>query len=455
MVTSMEVDFLESVSSLGGKSEKAGQRTKKMKIHHKSDLKPRPKGDSGKFGLKLKKKKRRLARKTEPKKNLTKLDLARREARKSRSKSYVKSESMFDNAKKSQKEFKKPKAGKLNFNNIYSNKKAESTKIVDKLNIKKKARLHKKRKRVSNGGELGNPKKKRPKKIRFDSLKSDLDLQTEDNFDIYQNIVKNSKKKSALSENYFKKVKSDAKKPGNVHLLYEQQKSGASSGKLTPKQRKKKIHTREKSSPKVTPNFKKKFESLTNINRVQNALAEAKVTESEIYEISEDNIPNSLRRLTTENQLHANNPNIVGRQPPVTVETRNSIEMDSISDRYISQTDRGMYIENNLSEAPRMLKYEYNAELPALSPASVSRTIEIDQEVHLSAICYMPDEEVFAVGGWNSKLVSFYDSRPSNYFELIMEIETQHIFNLSNLEYLESLKMLFVGDCFSGLSIYR
>lgn len=102
-----------------------------------------------------------------------------------------------------------------------------------------------------------------------------------------------------------------------------------------------------------------------------------------------------------------------------------------------------------------MLKYEYNAELTAPESAVASKAIEIEQEVHLSAVCFLSDEEVFAVGGWNSKQICFYDSRESHKFELIMELETQHIFNLSNLDYLEPLKLLFVGDCFSGLSIYR
>jgi hypothetical protein len=102
-----------------------------------------------------------------------------------------------------------------------------------------------------------------------------------------------------------------------------------------------------------------------------------------------------------------------------------------------------------------MLNYNYQGEFKSNHPLKISKTISIEQEVHLSAICYMPDEEVFVLGGWNTKQIVFYDSRPEHYFEYIMDIDSQHIFNLSNLEYLEDLKFLFVGDCFSGLSIYR
>ena len=102
-----------------------------------------------------------------------------------------------------------------------------------------------------------------------------------------------------------------------------------------------------------------------------------------------------------------------------------------------------------------MLKYDYRKDFKVSNPLRVIRTINIEQEVHLNAICYMPDEEVFVIGGWNTKQIVFYDSRSEHYFEHIMDLDTSHIFNVSNLEYLEELKMLFVGDCFSGLSIYR
>jgi hypothetical protein len=114
-----------------------------------------------------------------------------------------------------------------------------------------------------------------------------------------------------------------------------------------------------------------------------------------------------------------------------------------------------MNIENNLSEAPKMLKYEFLKEFSSESSLTIQKQIQIEQEIHLSAMCYMPDEEVFVLGGWNSKQIKFYDSRADHFFELIMELDTQHIFNLSNLKYLEPLKLLFVGDCFSGLSIFR
>jgi hypothetical protein len=67
----------------------------------------------------------------------------------------------------------------------------------------------------------------------------------------------------------------------------------------------------------------------------------------------------------------------------------------------------------------------------------------------------MPDEEVFVFGGWNSKRISFYDGRRQNYFEKIMEIESHCRFNVSNVKYVEDLKILLVGDCFSDLSVFR
>jgi hypothetical protein len=96
--------------------------------------------------------------------------------------------------------------------------------------------------------------------------------------------------------------------------------------------------------------------------------------------------------------------------------------------------------------------------MPAQSPRNtlkIEKVLQMEEEVHLSAVCYLPDEEVFAVGGWNSKQICFFDSKEDHYFEPIMTISTQHIFNLSNLQYLEELKLLLVGDCFSALSIYR
>ena len=76
-------------------------------------------------------------------------------------------------------------------------------------------------------------------------------------------------------------------------------------------------------------------------------------------------------------------------------------------------------------------------------------------EVNLKAVGYMPDEEVLILGGWNSKILQFLDMRQENYFEKIMEVRTPNTFNLSSVKYVEALKLLLVGDCFSELSVFR
>lgn len=67
----------------------------------------------------------------------------------------------------------------------------------------------------------------------------------------------------------------------------------------------------------------------------------------------------------------------------------------------------------------------------------------------------MPNEEVFVLGGWNSRKIAFFDGRKGNYFERIMEIDSHCTFNVSSLKYIEALKYLVVGDCFSNISVFR
>ena len=67
----------------------------------------------------------------------------------------------------------------------------------------------------------------------------------------------------------------------------------------------------------------------------------------------------------------------------------------------------------------------------------------------------MSDEEVIVLGGWNSKTLCYIDNRKQNQFEKIMNLKTQNTFNISCIQYIEPLKLLLVGDCFSDLSIFR
>lgn len=80
---------------------------------------------------------------------------------------------------------------------------------------------------------------------------------------------------------------------------------------------------------------------------------------------------------------------------------------------------------------------------------------DIREEFHLSALCYMADEDMYILGTWNSKKLLFFDANPENNFKKILEMETNHIFNISTIKYIDHLKLLLVGDCFSGLSCYR
>lgn len=86
---------------------------------------------------------------------------------------------------------------------------------------------------------------------------------------------------------------------------------------------------------------------------------------------------------------------------------------------------------------------------------AVKNIYKIDEEVHLNASCFMPDEEIIVLGGWNSKKIAFYDTHKENYFQQIMSIQSQNTFNISNLKYVEKLRLLLVGDCFSDLCLYR
>jgi hypothetical protein len=89
------------------------------------------------------------------------------------------------------------------------------------------------------------------------------------------------------------------------------------------------------------------------------------------------------------------------------------------------------------------------------NPLQLKDSFQINEEVHLSAACYMSDEEIMVFGGWNSKNLCFIDTQKENYFQQIMNFSSQNTFNISNLKYVEKLRFLLVGDCFSDLCIYR
>lgn len=75
--------------------------------------------------------------------------------------------------------------------------------------------------------------------------------------------------------------------------------------------------------------------------------------------------------------------------------------------------------------------------------------------VHLGGVCYMPDEEVFLVGGWNNRILAIHDAHPERYLQEIMEIQVQNLENIAFLKYIDELKFLLVGSFKSNLSVYR
>jgi hypothetical protein len=85
----------------------------------------------------------------------------------------------------------------------------------------------------------------------------------------------------------------------------------------------------------------------------------------------------------------------------------------------------------------------------------LKKTISMRGGVHLNGICYMPDEEVFLIGGWNNQILSIYDAQSDNYFEEIMEIQILDVNHIANMKYVDELKFLIIGGFKSNLSVYR
>lgn len=75
------------------------------------------------------------------------------------------------------------------------------------------------------------------------------------------------------------------------------------------------------------------------------------------------------------------------------------------------------------------------------------------EEVHL-AVCHMREQDMVALGGWNSKQVSVYDIG-QDCLQMILQFQSQNTFSLSNISYVDSLRLILVGDCFSQLCVYR
>lgn len=86
---------------------------------------------------------------------------------------------------------------------------------------------------------------------------------------------------------------------------------------------------------------------------------------------------------------------------------------------------------------------------------SIPKSVNINGGAHLGAVAYMPDEEVFLIGGWNDQILYIFDAHEDTYFEKIMEIQVQTAANISNLKYIDELKFLIVGDMTSSLTVYR
>lgn len=353
------------------------------------------------------------------------------------------------------------KNDKFNFKNIYDNK-INSQKVIHKITDKKKHRRSVNKKKISLDASLGitrNGNKKlkiqaRKKKLKTESLTTKISDTSLPGFDIYEHIVNKKKKLDTSEGNSSRSSNRSLKNKQGVHVLYESFGSNKEPDSISkkPKKRKKKISIHSKGEIQRKGDFSKKFESLIfEKPEVQGSKLKPGNTERDLN----SNLPESFRRLTLGQSNDHEHLMPTVPLSPSNRKKRLSIEMDSISNRYISQTDCGLNLPNNLAEIPKMLKYEHTPNLKCPKLLEVERIVPIGEEVHLSAFCFMPDEDVFAVGGWNSKNVSFYDAKEENYFQSIMVIETQHIFNLSNLKYLEELKLLFVGDCFSGLSVYR
>lgn len=83
------------------------------------------------------------------------------------------------------------------------------------------------------------------------------------------------------------------------------------------------------------------------------------------------------------------------------------------------------------------------------------RTVAVRGGVHLAGMCYMPDEEVFLVGGWNNGILAIHDADPEKYLQEIMEIQMKGLEHISFLKYIDELKFLLVGSFKSKLSVFR
>jgi hypothetical protein len=130
-----------------------------------------------------------------------------------------------------------------------------------------------------------------------------------ENFDIYENIIKNSKKDSKTKlGNSLKKAKRLSGGTNHIHVLYENKQIDSLNLKSSQKKRKIKIQPKEKGL-QIKANFKKKFDTLQNI--ISPNSKKKKIQEK--IEFEDQNIPNSLRRFTIENL--SNNPNNFVKKP--------------------------------------------------------------------------------------------------------------------------------------------
>ena len=85
----------------------------------------------------------------------------------------------------------------------------------------------------------------------------------------------------------------------------------------------------------------------------------------------------------------------------------------------------------------------------------LNKTISIRGGVHLKGLCYMSDEEVYLIGGWNNQILSIFDAQSDNYFEEIMEIQVNDVNHIADMKYVDELKFLIIGGFQSNLSVFR
>ena len=135
--------------------------------------------------------------------------------------------------------------------------------------------------------------------------------------------------------------------------------------------------------------------------------------------------------------------------------TPQSLDIDSISNRFVSITGSNLPCANNVKNIAKPIEYMFDQKTQPESFVSVKNELNIHHELNLSAIEFIPDLNLFAIGSWNSRKLSFYSADPEFYFDFISETDSFLSFNPSVIKYIEALKMLILGDTFSNMVLFR